>query len=280
MANQKVVLITGASKGIGLETVRLFASDRKNYEVYGTWNTTPVSEHVIPGVTWLQLDQTREDSIQKVFEKIQQQSGRLDILVNNAGMGVYGPLELLSTESIRKQFDVNLIGPLLMMKEALPLMRKNNFGRLINVSSIAGAVGFPLMDVYSGSKFGLEGTCAAMEGYLSRMDKKVDIHCQVIEPGFTRTDFRKASDYPEQITGLFEDLWQRFLAVFDHGITTGQSPVEVARVIRQMVENNSSHKPFRVPGNPDRSRYYEKTQGLDIDGHSLVVKKPLNELYP
>ena len=87
------------------------------------------------------------------------------------------------------------------MREVLPVMRENKYGRVICVTSIAGAVGFPFMDVYSGSKFGLEGVCAALEGYVGSMADGADIHCRVVEPGYTCTHFREASRQPENYSG-------------------------------------------------------------------------------
>ncbi len=186
VGSPKVVLITGASKGIGLETAKLLASQSAKYTVYGTYNTATGIAGIHSDIKFLHLDQTESESIKLLIKNIVDREKKLDVLVNNAGVGVYGPIEALSSTEIEKQFKINLIGPTLLMKEVLPIMRKNKYGRIVNVSSLAGAVGFPFMDVYSGSKFGLEGVCASLEGYVGKMSDGADIHCRVIDQALLR----------------------------------------------------------------------------------------------
>lgn len=278
-ADQKVVLVTGASNGIGLETARLLASSPDKYKVYGTYHRNPLNSEDAQGVTYLQLDQADSGAIDMLVSKIIDREKRLDVLVNNAGIGVYGPLEALSAGSIEKQFQVNLIGPVLLMRAVLPEMRINRYGRIINVSSIAGAIAFPFMDVYSGSKFGLEGTCAALEGYIGRMDDGADIHCRVVEPGYTHTDFRRTAITPEILPEIYRDLWQRFDRTITKGLQTGQPVEEVAAVIRDTIESTSP-SPFRMQTKDTRQAFMRDVQGAEYTGDSMVIKIPLDKLYP
>ncbi|WP_062264816.1 SDR family NAD(P)-dependent oxidoreductase [Endozoicomonas arenosclerae] len=279
-AQPKVVLVTGASKGIGKALVLKLAENPDQYKVYGTWNTTLPDPQDFPGVTMLKMDQTRHVDIQQTIGIIRKKESRLDVLVNNAGVGVYGPLELLTEKQIRKQFDVNVIGPLLLMKEVLPVMRENNYGRLLNVSSLAGAVGISMMDVYSGSKFALEGTCAALEGYLGVM-KQADgepwnLSCQVIEPGYTRTEFKKGAEFPEagQIPDYFAKTYQSFEKKLEQGLSHGQDPVEVAEVIKAAIDDDSGSKAFRIQTQQGIAQYMKEKYGINLDatGASLVIR--------
>ena len=281
-ADQKVILVTGASKGIGKELVLQLATEPETYRVYGTWNSKAPDPLLFPGVQMLKMNQTHFVDIKSVIETIKKNEGRLDILVNNAGIGVYGPLEVLSEGDIRTQFDVNVIGPMLLMKAALPVMRENNFGRVFNVSSLAGAVGIPFMDAYSGSKFALEGACAAMEGYLAYMDRsdgsKWNLHCQVVEPGYTQTDFKKAAILPgpNNMPEHFQQAWDTFHKKTDDGMANGQDPSEVARIIKSAIDLDKNGHPFRIQTKPDRAVYMKQTYGitLDFEGESLVMRKP------
>ena len=278
-ASQKVVLVTGASGGIGFETAKLLANSPEQYQVYGTYNRHPVKPEEARGITYLQLDQSDAAAIGRLVNEIISREKRLDILVNNAGMGVYGPLEALSVEAIEQQFQVNLMGPILLMRAVLPEMRKNKYGRIINVSSIAGAIGFPFMDVYSGSKFGLEGTCAALESYIGRMDDGADIHCRVVEPGYTRTDFRHAAIVPEKLPDVYRNLWQRFDKTLSRGLQNGQPAEEVAAVIRDTIES-SSPSPFRIQTKETKQAFMRDVQGAEYTGDSMVIRIPLDKLYP
>ena len=279
MAEPKVALVTGASRGIGKETALLLASEPDKFKVYGTYSRGPVKPGGMPGVTFLQMQLADYKSIQAVVAEIKTANkGRIDILINNAAIGTYGPVEALSHETIQEQFQVNLIGPVQLMREVLPVMRSNKYGRVINVSSTAGAVGLPMMDLYSGSKFGLEGVTAALAGYVGRMPDNADIRCRIIEPGYTRTDFAKLGVHANNIPDAIKELWNRFDHALKHGLATGQPPEDVALVIRKMIDEGPE-APFRVQPNKTRKALLEN-QGVDTSGNSLVIKTPLSRLYP
>ena len=123
---KKVVLVTGASRGIGRETATLLAANPNLYSVYGTYNSHSVTADELGGGIYLYMDQSDPQSISTVVSDIKSREGRLDVLVNNAGMGVYGPLEALSVEDIRWQIEVNLLGPMLYQSPFQnPLLRSH-----------------------------------------------------------------------------------------------------------------------------------------------------------
>ena len=281
LAQPKVVLVTGASKGIGKALVNLLADYPEQYRVYGTYRTASLAdEKMIERIPMLYLNHFSPDSMTKTIETIRKKEGRLDILVNNAGMAVYGPLEELPDVEIIRQIEANLIGPMLLMKRVLPIMRKNNYGRIINVSSLAGAFGVPMMDVYSASKFGLEGVCASLEGYLSDMKlsdgRNWNLHCQVVEPGFTRTEIKKSAWLVDDknLPDYFHTEWLGFQKALEKGLKAGQPAIEVAEVIKNMMDSDSSWKQFRTQTKPDRVKYIKEKYGVDLDetGKSLVLR--------
>ena len=274
-----VVLVTGASRGIGLATAQLLASTPEQYKVYGTYNKTQVTTDPTSNIHWLPLDQCDPVAIKRVICEIKTREQRLDVLVNNAGMGVYGPLEALATEDIEKQFCTNLLGPTLLMREVLPLMRKNRYGRIICITSIVGAVGYPFMDVYSGSKFGLEGVCAALAGYVGKMEDGANIQCRVVEPGYTRTTLLHTSRCPESVPDVFKTCWGRAWQSIDEHLGEGQLPEEVAAVVRDAIEA-ADDAPFRLQTAESKRAILRDLQQGDETGNSLVVKKTLDELYP
>ncbi len=135
MAQGKVVAITGASSGIGAATARLLA--QRGYRVFaGVRNPDSVSP--IPGVTFGALDVTSDDQVASFVDWVLAEAGRIDVLVNNAGVSLVGPVENTSVTEAAKVFDVNVFGPLRMIRATLPAMRSARSGLIINVSSVLG----------------------------------------------------------------------------------------------------------------------------------------------
>lgn len=159
---EKVAVVTGSSSGIGLETslllakngFRTFATVRNLDKANAIRNISDKGE--LP-IQVIELDVSSDKSVNTAIDKINDESKRIDVLVNNAGYSLIGALEDLSMDEIKAQFETNLFGTIRVMKAVLPIMRKQKVGTIVNVSSMAGRVGFPLFPVYSGTKFALEG---------------------------------------------------------------------------------------------------------------------------
>ncbi len=192
MSNEKVVLITGASSGVGQSTARLLS--QKGYKVFGT-TRNPTRAEPIPTVEMLALDVRNDNSVIACVEAVISQIGRLDVLVNNAAYELAGALEETSLEEAKAQFDTNFFGVVRMVRAVLPVMRQQNQGQIINVSSFSGVSAIPFMGIYSASKFALEGYSEAL-----RMEvKPFNIHVSLTEAGFLKTpmmDKRQASAAP------------------------------------------------------------------------------------
>jgi NAD(P)-dependent dehydrogenase (short-subunit alcohol dehydrogenase family) len=155
-ATAKVVLITGASSGIGKEAARTLK--KAGSVVYAAARRSEMMKDLeSDGIRVLQLDLTEEDSIEACVKSIIERDGRIDILVNNAGYGSYGAIEDVPISEARRQFEVNLFGLARLTQAVLPSMRAKRFGRIVNISSIAGKIYTPFGGWYHATKFALEG---------------------------------------------------------------------------------------------------------------------------
>jgi NAD(P)-dependent dehydrogenase (short-subunit alcohol dehydrogenase family) len=153
---QKVILITGASAGMGKDFAKELLND--GHIVYGAARRTDKMEDIRQlGVKVLALDVTDDTSMVGVVDTIVKAEGRIDVLVNNAGYGSYGAVEDVPISDARQQIEVNVFGAARMAQLVVPHMRAQNFGRIINVTSIGGKLATPLGGWYHASKFALEG---------------------------------------------------------------------------------------------------------------------------
>ena len=180
----KVILITGASSGIGLVTAVYLAN--KNYKVYGTARRLNEMNPIInAGGNAFKLDVTKEEDIINGVNYVIEKEGRIDVLWNNAGFGLWGAVEDVSIERAKNQFDVNLFGLVRMTKEVLPFMRDRKEGTIINTSSVGGRIYTPLGAWYHSTKHALEGLsdCLAFEL------KKFGINVCLLQPGMIITEF-------------------------------------------------------------------------------------------
>lgn len=197
-SKRPVALVTGASSGIGFSIAKhlyrhgftVYAGARRVYQMGGL---------EVLGIHTIYLDVTDTDSIQTVVKQIAADEGRLDVLVNNAGYGVFGAIEEVPLEKAHQQFDVNVFGVTEMSKAVLPIMRQQQDGRIINISSLDGKIANPLGGWYVGSKFAIEGISDAMRLELADFGIKVI----VIEPGDIKSDWAKIS--AEQLADVAGD---------------------------------------------------------------------------
>src|SRR5215204_3931528 len=131
----------------------------------------------------LQLDVTADESVKEAINKITNEQERIDVLVNNAGYALVGAFEELSIEEFKEQYETNVFGVIRVTQAVLPIMRNQKCGTIVNISSIAGKIGFPLTSAYVSSKFALEGLSESMAYEIEQFGIKVIL----IEPGFVRT---------------------------------------------------------------------------------------------
>jgi short-subunit dehydrogenase len=191
MGAGKTVLITGASIGIGRATAELF--QRRGWNVVASMRKPAVGKELgkLENMLVTALDVTDGTSIDAAVAAAVERFGGIDVLVNNAGYGAYGVLEATSVESMRRQFETNVIGLLAMTKAVVPGFRARGGGVIVNVSSIGGRLTLPFSALYSGSKFAVEGISEA----LSYEMREIGVRVKVVEPGIINTNFANAMEF-------------------------------------------------------------------------------------
>jgi NAD(P)-dependent dehydrogenase (short-subunit alcohol dehydrogenase family) len=197
MEKQNIAVVTGSSTGIGFETSLLLA--RHGFYTYATMRDTHKSDNIakiannenLP-LKVLSMDVDNDDSVRNTIQRILDEKEKVDILVNNAGYGLFGALEDMSLNEIKRQFETNLFGAMRTIKEVLPSMRKQKNGIIINVTSIAGVVGIPAECAYVSSKFALEGLSESISYELQPFGIKVIL----VEPGVINTKFIPNIKFP------------------------------------------------------------------------------------
>ena len=182
--SKKVVLITGASSGIGKTTAKELAYN--GFNVYGVArNLAKMSDLKQLGINVLEMDVTNEQSMVTGINYILEKEGRIDVLINNAGFGSYGAIEEVPMNEAKYQLEVNLFGAARVIQLVLPKMIENNYGKIVNISSIGGKIASPLGGWYHASKFALE----ALSDSLRSEVRQFGVDVIVIEPGGIKTEW-------------------------------------------------------------------------------------------
>ena len=217
---EKTVLITGCSSGIGRATAEAFLDG--DWTVYATSrDTDDITDLAEAGCRTASLDVTEDGAVDRVVDRIDEETGRVDCLVNNAGYGQYGPMEDIPVEALHDQFDVNVYGPHRLIRAVLPLMRDHEEGTIVNISSVAGRVVLPGSGAYSASKFALEAMSDALRNEVDRFG--VDV--VLIEPGLIDTGFNdrlddEVDDLPR--TSAYDWLYE---SIEEFNLTLSSSPI-------------------------------------------------------
>lgn len=177
------VLVTGASSGIGEACARHLAE--LGFNVFAGVRKQADAERVGDRIEPVMIDVTDDASVESAAKQIAAATGNRGLagLVNNAGIAVAGPIEYIDVDEFRQQLEVNVVGVIRTTKAMLPLIRLGERGRIVNMSSIAGRVGLPLVAPYNASKFALEG----LSDSLRRELRPWGIEVALIEPGAVAT---------------------------------------------------------------------------------------------
>lgn len=205
-----VVLVTGCSTGIGRVAVGHLA-DAGFLVVATARKLADVADLVAPGrVEAEALDVTSAADRRRVVEAILRRHGRLDALVNNAGWGAVAAAEETTPELMQRMFDTNLFGAHELTRLALPHMRRQGHGRIVNVSSVSGHIAVPMMSAYCATKFALRALTLAMDVEV----RPHGVRAVLVEPGFVRTGFGQRSTRETQaaVADLAASPYARFHA--------------------------------------------------------------------
>ncbi|MYL49966.1 SDR family NAD(P)-dependent oxidoreductase [Halobacillus litoralis] len=229
-----VVLITGASSGMGMATAELLL--KEGYIVYGAARRLEKMKGLeSKGARILAMDVTDEQSMVDGVNQIIKEEGRIDVLFNNAGYGSYGAVEDVPLEEAKRQFDVNLFGLSRMTQLVLPHMRKQKSGKIINNSSMGGRIFTPMGAWYHASKHALEGysDCLRLEV------APFGIDVVVIQPGSIESEWtgimlenlRKTSG-----TSAYKDMTRAFMKMTKNMTGAASSPKVIAETVKKAIE--------------------------------------------
>lgn len=234
----KIVLVTGASSGIGKSTAIYLAQN--GYKVYGAARRIEKLQELQKfGVVPISLDVTKEESLVTCVEQILDEAGSIDILINNAGSGYYGALEDMPMSDANYQMEVNVFSVARMIQLVLPVMRKNNYGKIVNISSVGGKVTLPMGTWYHASKFAIEGLSDA----LRKEVKSFGIDVIVIEPGGTKSEMTGlGTEYLNRVSGntVYSHLAKGVTKMYAATEKNAADPIVIAKLIRKGIEAKSS----------------------------------------
>ncbi len=231
--------MTGNSSGIGKETSLTLA--KKNFLTYATMRD-PKKEEALKShadkeklpLRIVELDVTKDTSVKNAIQSITNEASRIDVLVNNAGYGLTGAFEELLMEDIEAQFETNLFGLIRTTQAVLPIMRKQNSGFIVNISSGAGRFGFPGGSAYVSTKFAVEGLSESMSYELEPFGIKVIL----IEPGFVKTNFQQAMIRSQHPNSPYSQMMQKRAVVSSKFFQNGSAPDLVAKVVVVVVDSD------------------------------------------
>ncbi len=237
--NKKVVLITGGSSGIG-KAIGEFLIE-KGYVVYGTSRKPKViSPSKFP---LLAMDVREPETIKLAIASIIEIEKKIDIVINNAGVGITGALEEIPTEEIKNNFEINVFGPIEVIKTVLPHMRQQQSGLIINITSIAGYMGLPYRGVYSASKGALELITEAL-----RMEvKNFGIEITNLAPGDFATNIAAGRYHAPLLKGsAYEKPYGDTLQMMNEHVEIGSNPIQVAEAVLAIIETSKPKIHYKV----------------------------------
>jgi len=238
----KVALVTGCSSGIGEATTVLLAN--AGYLVYATARNVATLDRLRErannsslSIETRQLDVTNHDNIMGIISEIKDKHGGLEVLVNNAGYALLGTIEDIPIEDLRKQMEVNVFGLVSICKAVLPLMRHNECGTIVNISSVAGRISVPLMGAYCASKFCVEALSDALRAEVHQFGIRV----VTIEPGpvqtkFTENALRESTHIIYNKNSPYLRAYGKLKSMYEDGWGRGKSANHVAKKILKAIQ--------------------------------------------
>jgi NAD(P)-dependent dehydrogenase (short-subunit alcohol dehydrogenase family) len=275
--NQRVAVVTGASSGIGHELSLTLA--RNGILTYATMRNLNESENLrslaeeekLP-LKIVILDVTDGRSVKNGMQLIAAEANRVDVLVNNDDYALIGAFEDLTIEEIKTQYETNVFGRIRMTQAALPIMRKQKSGIIVNMNSVVGRYGFPGVSAYVSTKFAVEGLSESMAYELEPFGIKVVL----IERGAISTNFFTemiAATRSQDPNSPYSQLMRDVVRSFKHIIESSSSADVLARVALNVV--TSENPSFRYLAGNDAEMWMEKRRSMPDQEFFKVMKQLL-----
>jgi NAD(P)-dependent dehydrogenase (short-subunit alcohol dehydrogenase family) len=280
--SNKVAVVTGSSTGIGFETALLLA--RSGFHTYASMRDLKKSKNIaeiaktenLP-LTVVQLDVKDDTSVKDAIGKIIAESKRIDVLVNNAGYGLFSPLEDVTLDQVKEQFETNFFGAIRVMHEVIPTMRRQRNGTIVNVSSLVGRIGLPLSSAYVATKFALEGLSESIRYELNEFG----INIILIEPGVIKTNSienLKTADTTLKSESPYADLVDRISKEFGKMMDNSSSPKLVAEAILHAITSKEPKIRY-VVGDDAESMMKIRKNSTDKEFENWVYENVLQKQH-
>ncbi len=234
---KKVAVITGGSSGIGLCTAKALIA--KGYTVYEL--SRRAFSH--DGMIHICTDVTNESQIADAAAQIMQQEDHIDVIINNAGFGISGAVEFTETQEAQKQFDVNFFGMVRVNHVFLPYLRKQGFGRIVNISSVASPIPIPFQTYYSAAKAAIDSYTMALANEL----RPYHITVCAVRPGDIRTGFTAAREKSVKGDEAYQGRISRSVSRMEHDEQNGMAPEKAGKAICRIAMKKNS-KPLVTIG--------------------------------
>ena len=271
---EKVAIVTGSSSGIGYETSLALARD--GFYTFATVRNPKKAEKILQiakkenlNIEIIELDVDDEKSISAAIEKIISKKQRIDVLVNNAGWGLFGSVEDVSMKDFRAQFETNFFGIISIIQKVAPIMRKQGSGIIVNVSSVAGRIGFPGSPAYISSKFALEGLSESLRYELGQFGVKIII----IEPGVIKTNFFSSMKIAEpKPDSPYKEITEKVIMGIKMMSELGTPPSEVATTILNAIKEENP-RPRYIVGNDAQMFLEAKKTKTDTEFENYLKKE-------
>lgn len=277
--DNKIVMITGTNSGFGWLTAHSVAA--LGHKVYATMRHTNGKNadkaealSQVKNVTVLDVSLTDETSVKNAIDTIIAKEGTIDVLVNNAGAVIFGVAESSTTEDVQQMLDINMIAPWRIMKLALPYMRKQSEGLIINVSSGWGRFSAPFAVVYAASKFGLEGLSEGLHYEL----RPLGVDVAIIQPGAFPTelsqkiqfgsdtsvvdDYKAIADVPDKMGTALAQMFE----------TANPDPQDVADAVVRLISMPKGQRPLRTVVDPTTGEFIKRANdAVNVEYAKIVT---------
>ncbi len=271
----KTAIVTGCSSGIGLESALELA--RAGYTVYAGLRDEARAGPLKDGsskdgsdIKTFQVNVADGESVRSAAGRILDEAGSIDVLVNNAGYGLFGSIEDISIQDMRKQFETNFFGAVEMIQQLAPGMRAQKSGRIINISSVAGRIGFPCSPAYVSSKFALEGLSECLRYELGAHG----VQTVLIEPGVVKTKFMdNASMKAPKAGSPYAEITEKVIAGIRMMAELGTQATDVAKIVLKAA-TDPDPLPRYVVGN-DAVMFLESKKTMTDAEFEDYIKKEL-----